>query len=101
MIFEAFTQLDGTSTRTYGGLGLGLAITRTLVELHGGTIVAESAGEGKGSTFVVCIPAKSSAGANLAETETEAERDASVDLRGLRILLVEDEGISQRVFAVC
>src|SRR4029077_12140658 len=57
-IFEAFTQLDGTSTRAHGGLGLGLAITRTLVEMHGGTIVADSAGEGKGTTFVVCIPAR-------------------------------------------
>ena len=100
LIFEAFTQLDGTSTRTYGGLGLGLAITRNLVEMHGGTIVAESAGEGKGTTFVVCIPAKSSARANVAETENEAERNASVDLHGLRILLVEDEDNSREVFAV-
>ena len=99
-IFEAFTQLDGTSTRTYGGLGLGLAITRNLVEMHGGTIVAESAGEGKGTTFVVCMPAKSSARPNVGETENEAESDASVDLRGLRILLVEDEDNSREVFAV-
>ena len=98
-IFEAFTQLDGTSTRTYGGLGLGLAITRNLVELHGGTIAAESAGEGKGTTFVVCIPAKISTG-NGAETENEVERNASVDLHGLRILLVEDEENSREVFSV-
>ena len=100
LIFEAFTQLDGTSTRTYGGLGLGLAITRNLVEMHGGTIVAESAGEGKGTTFVVCIPAKISARANVAETENEAERNASVDLHGLRILVVEDEDNSREVFSV-
>ena len=98
-IFEAFTQLDGTSTRTYGGLGLGLAITRNLVELHGGTIAAESAGEGKGTTFVVCIPAKIST-VNGAETENELERNASVDLHGLRILLVEDEENSREVFSV-
>ncbi len=98
-IFEAFTQLDGTSTRTYGGLGLGLAITRNLVEMHGGTIVAESAGEGKGATFVVCIPAKISARATVAETQYEAERNASADLRGLRILLVEDEDNSREVFS--
>ncbi|HET9606795.1 MAG TPA: ATP-binding protein [Nitrospira sp.] len=100
LIFEAFTQLDGTSTRTYGGLGLGLAITRNLVELHGGTIIAESPGEGKGTTFVVCIPARISATANVAETENEAERHASVDLHGLRILLVDDEENSRDVFAV-
>ena len=100
VIFEAFTQLNGTSTRTYGGLGLGLTITRNLVEMHGGTIVAESDGEGKGTTFVVCIPAKSPARANVAETENEAEIDASVDLHGLRILLVEDEEHSREVFSV-
>ena len=100
VIFEAFTQLNGTSTRTYGGLGLGLTITRNLVEMHGGTIVAESDGEGKGTTFVVCIPAKSPARANVAETENEAEINASVDLHGLRILLVEDEEHSREVFSV-
>jgi CheY-like chemotaxis protein len=100
LIFEAFTQLDGTSTRTYGGLGLGLTITKNLVEMHSGTIVAESDGEGKGTTFVVCIPAKSPARANVAETENEAERNASVDLHGLRVLLVEDEDNSREVFAV-
>ena len=68
--------------------------------MHGGTIVAESAGEGKGTTFVVCIPAKSSARANVAETENEAERNASVDLHGLRILVVEDEDNSREVFSV-
>jgi CheY-like chemotaxis protein len=99
-IFEAFTQLDGTSTRTSGGLGLGLTITRNLVEMHGGTIVAESDGEGKGTTFVVCIPAKSPARANVAETENEAETNASVDLCGLRILVVEDEENSREVFSV-
>ena len=100
LIFEAFTQLNGTSTRTHGGLGLGLTITRNLVEMHGGTIVAESDGEGKGTTFVVCIPAKSPVRANVAETENEEEIDASVDLHGLRILLVEDEEHSREVFSV-
>ncbi len=100
LIFEAFTQLDGTSTRTSGGLGLGLTITRNLVEMHGGTIVAESDGEGKGTTFVVCIPAKSPARANVAETENEAEINASVDLHGLRVLVVEDEENSREVFSV-
>jgi len=100
LIFEPFTQLNGTNTRTNGGLGLGLTITRNLVEMHGGTIVAESDGEGKGTTFVVCIPAMSPARANVAETASEAEIGASVDLHGLRILLVEDEEHSRDVFSV-
>lgn len=55
-IFDRFRQGDGTTTRQYGGLGLGLAIVRHLVELHGGTIQAESAGEGKGATFTIKLP---------------------------------------------
>lgn len=55
-IFDQFTQSDPASTRRYGGLGIGLALTRKLVELHGGTIRAESEGEGKGATFIVALP---------------------------------------------
>ncbi len=55
-VFERFTQADTTSTRQHSGLGLGLGITRHLVELHGGTINVYSAGEGKGATFVVSLP---------------------------------------------
>jgi len=55
-VFDRFRQADSTSTRNYGGLGLGLAIVRHLVELHGGTVWAESPGEGLGSTFGVRLP---------------------------------------------
>jgi signal transduction histidine kinase len=55
-VFEHFRQCDATATRTHGGLGLGLAIVRHLVELHGGTVRASSAGEGHGATFLVTLP---------------------------------------------
>ena len=55
-IFERFRQVDSSITRSHGGLGLGLAIVRHLVELHGGTVSAESAGLGKGATFIVQLP---------------------------------------------
>lgn len=57
-LFEYFRQADGSITRSYGGLGLGLAITRHLVELHGGTIQAESQGSGHGATFTVLLPVR-------------------------------------------
>jgi CheY-like chemotaxis protein len=96
-LFERFRQADASTTRAHGGLGLGLAITRQLVELHGGTIRAHSAGEGKGSTFTVELPLGSLA------TESEpGSRPSSAGLRpapfkpapvldGTRVLLVEDE----------
>jgi PAS domain S-box-containing protein len=62
-VFERFRQADSSTTRTYGGLGLGLAVVRHLVELHGGTVSAQSAGAGQGSVFIVRLPLASAAAA--------------------------------------
>jgi PAS domain S-box-containing protein len=58
-VFNRFSQADGSTTRSHGGLGIGLALVRQLVELHGGTVEAQSAGIGKGSTFIVRLPLQS------------------------------------------
>src|SRR6185295_17266086 len=55
-VFDRFSQADSTTTRHHGGLGLGLAIARHLVEIHGGTIRAASRGEGEGATFTITLP---------------------------------------------
>jgi len=80
-VFEAFRQADDVRSRTRGGLGLGLAIARSLVERHGGRIAAESPGVGAGATFTVRLPV-------LPATARLPARD---DLAGLRVLLVDDE----------
>jgi len=86
-VFELFNQQDSSTTRSFGGLGLGLAIAKRVVEAHGGTINAASAGEGKGATFTVCLPLMP---APRPSTPTPQEQPAS-DLANLRILAVDDE----------
>jgi CheY-like chemotaxis protein len=97
-IFERFRQADGGTTREHGGLGLGLAIARNLVELHGGSIHAASDGPGTGSTFRVSLPVM------IVHADTPLERRvhprgldreslvAVPDLRATRILAVDDDG---------
>jgi PAS domain S-box-containing protein len=97
-VFERFSQRDSSSTRAHGGLGLGLAISKQLVELHGGSIRAASQGEGKGSTFFVDLPV------SLVQLENEQERrvhpdvpDSTLehsplpDLTGVHAFVVDDE----------
>ncbi|HYU44083.1 MAG TPA: ATP-binding protein [Vicinamibacteria bacterium] len=92
-VFERFRQSDSSSTRTHGGLGLGLALVRHLVELHGGTASAHSRGEGKGATFTVRLPL-------MFETrEARLETAPAVDLRGLKVLVVDDDGEARELVA--
>jgi two-component system CheB/CheR fusion protein len=83
-IFEPFTQLDAALSRSKGGLGIGLALVRSLVELHGGSIMAESQGPGKGSEFTVRLPRISS------KTLPEVPLKPLPLMDTLRILIVED-----------
>ncbi|MGB3655473.1 MAG: PAS domain S-box protein, partial [Rivularia sp. (in: cyanobacteria)] len=87
-LFEHFRQEDSATTRKFGGLGLGLAIVRQLVELHGGTVTADSAGVGQGAIFTVEIPTQSAI--NSTELLPETDRTSS-NLNGINILVVDDE----------
>jgi CheY-like chemotaxis protein len=96
MVFERFRQADSGSTRKTGGLGLGLAIVRHLVEMHGGTVTAESAGVDHGATFTVKLPLMIVRPAASAPREhpLTARRDPLqdlVDLANVRVLAVDDE----------
>jgi PAS domain S-box-containing protein len=94
-VFEYFRQADSTTTRQFGGLGLGLAIVRQLVELHGGTVRADSAGENQGATFTIRLPLTQQA----ATQPDHLEFAANLDLSGIKILVTDDDTDS-REFAV-
>jgi CheY-like chemotaxis protein len=90
-IFERFRQADSSSTRSAGGLGLGLAIVRHLTELHGGTVTAESPGPDLGATFRVRLPVPALRPSVEAAARESIMATRPGDLAGMRVLLVEDE----------
>jgi PAS domain S-box-containing protein len=100
-IFDYFRQADSSTTRNFGGLGLGLAIVRHIVEIHGGTVHASSRGEGQGSTFVVRLPQRKFAHS---DENQEADRSLlvsdSLPLAGIRALVVDDEADARELLTV-
>ena len=96
-VFERFSQADSTTARRHGGLGLGLAIVRHLVELHGGTVTVESEGLDCGSRFVVTLPTIEAPAAAGGRNRSATERHASAGLRGIRILAVDDDADSREL----
>jgi signal transduction histidine kinase len=98
LVFDRFRQEDGSISRRHGGLGLGLAIVRHLVELHAGSVEAYSAGEGKGSRFVVRLPTRPGAVASHAADEAASPITSSM-LAGVRLLVVDDEPGARELIA--
>ncbi|MHC5741213.1 MAG: PAS domain S-box protein [Nostoc sp.] len=95
-VFDYFRQADGATTRKFGGLGLGLAIVHHIVELHGGTVKAESLGEEQGATFTVMLP--------LIQVDINSQQITSLpddlpDFNGLKVLLVDDERDTRELIA--
>jgi PAS domain S-box-containing protein len=93
-VFDYFRQEDSATTRKFGGLGLGLAIVRNLVEMHGGTVEAASPGEGLGATFTVKLPLMP---VECAANVDRLSSDPSLDLNGIKVLVIDDE-IDSREF---
>jgi PAS domain S-box-containing protein len=87
-VFDLFAQAERSSDRSQGGLGLGLALVKNLVELHGGSVVCDSPGPGQGSSFVVTLPLMQPAEAR--EKEAHAGVSAAAEARPLRLLVVDD-----------
>ena len=97
-VFDRFRQLDSSSRRTHGGLGIGLAIVRHIVELHGGSVTCDSAGTDRGATFTLRLPIRPGDASPMAVAPEvrhagamRPSADEMVDLTGIKVLLVDDE----------
>ena len=102
-VFDRFRQADSSTRRKMGGLGLGLSIVKHIVEVHGGTVKAESAGEGLGATFTVTLPIRAALTDDDDDQSPSVSRVAAtllpVRLDGLRVMMVDDEVDARRVLA--
>src|SRR5262249_7571704 len=99
-LFERFRQADSSTTRTHGGLGLGLAIVRHLVELHGGTVAAQSAAEGQGAAFTIRLPIRTDVPAVAHTAGWTDSLDSPTALHGMRVLVVDDDPDAREVLRV-
>jgi CheY-like chemotaxis protein len=102
-VFDRFRQADGTITRKHGGLGLGLAIVQSLVEMHGGTVEVESDGEGQGATFRIILPLPDGISSEATPTPPASSEidmpESAPKLSGLRALVVDDEADARDLMA--
>jgi CheY-like chemotaxis protein len=97
-VFERFRQADTTTTRAHGGLGLGLALVRHLVELHGGVVKVRSPGEGKGSIFTVVLPKRDATPMFRSPRPTLPSLDPEI-LSGVKVLVVDDDADARELLA--
>jgi CheY-like chemotaxis protein len=91
LVFDRFRQADSSTRRKQGGLGLGLAVVRDIVERHGGTVRVESPGKDKGASFIVRLPKVTGASRDHGSLHRTGEQKAHADISGLEIVLVEDD----------
>jgi signal transduction histidine kinase/ActR/RegA family two-component response regulator len=98
-VFDRFLQADSSTTRSFGGLGLGLAIVRHLVELHGGTVSAQSEGLNKGATFSATFPLLAERAEPFTMPHSEPHGMENHSLDGLRVLLVDDEAEAREILS--
>src|SRR6185503_18475987 len=98
-VFDRFLQADSSTTRSFGGLGLGLAIVRHLVELHGGTVSAQSDGLNKGATFSATFPLLAERAETITIPHSEMNTVENHSLDGLRVLLVDDEPEAREIIS--
>lgn len=99
-VFERFRQAESPVTRSHRGMGLGLAIVRHLIELHGGTVEAQSGGENQGAEFTIRLPLAATTTTSATEITAQQQNGDNKELHGLRILLVEDEPDARELIAL-